>query len=194
MKWRRRTQVVDERIRNGKDHAMKEVTDKNFGVMIAFWLPGFLLLWGLSYSSPEIAAWLAKSSAADAPTVGSFLYATLASLAFGMMVSAVRWLIVDHLLHHITGPARPTFDFGKLKDKDAFAAFQGVVENHYRYYQYYSNTFIAIVVAFVTYIFVGSQRPSISIWVAVIVVSLTLLLAGRDCLKNYYERVVEITK
>jgi hypothetical protein len=29
---------------------MKDVTDKNFGVIIAFLLPGFLLLWGLTYS------------------------------------------------------------------------------------------------------------------------------------------------
>jgi len=26
------------------EHAMKDITEKNFGVIIAFWLPGFLVL------------------------------------------------------------------------------------------------------------------------------------------------------
>jgi hypothetical protein len=51
---------------------MKDVNEKNFGVIIAFWLPGFLFLWGLSYSWPEVATWLAKSGSGDAPTVGDF--------------------------------------------------------------------------------------------------------------------------
>ena len=28
-------------------NAVKDITDKNFGVVIAFWLPGVILLWGL---------------------------------------------------------------------------------------------------------------------------------------------------
>ena len=32
---------------------MKDITDKNFGVIIAFLLPGFLFLWGLSFSVDE---------------------------------------------------------------------------------------------------------------------------------------------
>jgi hypothetical protein len=31
-----------------------DVIDKNFGVVIAFWLPGFLLLWGLTYSFTDL--------------------------------------------------------------------------------------------------------------------------------------------
>jgi hypothetical protein len=77
---------------------MKDVTGKNFGVIIAFLLPGFVLLWGLSYSSKPIADWLARSSGSDAATIGGFLYSTLASLALGLLVSATRWLLVDHFL------------------------------------------------------------------------------------------------
>ena len=94
---------------------MKEITDKNFGVIIAFWLPGFILLWGLSFSSAEIAGWLKNS---NNPSVGGFLYATLASLALGLLISAVRWLIVDHFLIYITGVPRLDFDFSKLRDKE----------------------------------------------------------------------------
>jgi len=173
---------------------MKDVTDKNFGVIIAFWLPGFLLLWGLSYSSNDIAVWLINSSKNDAPTVGGFLYATLASLALGLMISAVRWLIIDHLFY-FTGWVKPLpIDFAKLKEAAAFAAFQGVVENHYRYYQYYSNTLVAVLTAFGCYIKFGPHQPSLFIWSAAIAICIALLLAARDCLNKYHERASAITR
>jgi hypothetical protein len=59
---------------------MKEVTDKNFGVIIAFWLPGVILLLGLTYSYPELSAWLTKASGSEAATIGGFLYVTLACI------------------------------------------------------------------------------------------------------------------
>jgi hypothetical protein len=171
---------------------MKDISDKNFGVIIAFLIPGFMLLWGLSFSSNTISVWLVKSSATDAPTVGGFLYAILASLALGLLISAIRWLLVDHFLYYFTCLKRTEIDFSKLKDKDAFKAFQGVVENHYRYYQYYSNTLVAVGVSFLAYLWKGQNLPSKPVIFGVILACLTLLLASRDCLKNYHERAAKI--
>ncbi|WP_423886737.1 hypothetical protein [Bradyrhizobium sp.] len=56
-----------------------DVIDKKFGVVIAFWLPGFILLWGLTYSFPELDKLLPRSEA-EAPTVcgdWSRLFATV---------------------------------------------------------------------------------------------------------------------
>ena len=35
---------------------MKEIIDKNFGLLNSLWLPDSILLWGLSYSNPEVAS------------------------------------------------------------------------------------------------------------------------------------------
>ena len=166
---------------------MKDVTDKNFGVIIAFLLPGFILLWGLSYSSVEVATWLAKASATDSPSVGGFLYATLASLALGLLISAIRWAAFDNIL--LIG--LPAIDFSKLKDKDVFSAFTGVVENHYRYYQYYSNTLVAVILGFASY--ARYQKPTATMWFIMVVTAVILLLASRDCLKKYRQRAAAIT-
>jgi hypothetical protein len=174
------------------EQSMKDVSDKNFGVIIAFLLPGSLFLWGLSYSSTEITAWLSKSSATEGPNVGGFLYATLASLALGLIISAIRWLIIDWTFHHVIGPSRPVIDFGKLKDKNAFVAFQGVVENHYRYYQYYSNTLVALMAAMAAYLESGGKLTALE-WAGVISMGIALLFASRDCLQNYYARAAQIT-
>jgi hypothetical protein len=97
---------------------MKDITEKNFGVIIAFWLPGFLFLWGLSYSWPLVATWLAKSNDTNAPTIGGFLYATLASLAVGLLINAVRWALVQEVLFHgITRLHRAAINYENLKTK-----------------------------------------------------------------------------
>lgn len=166
---------------------MKDVTDKNFGVVIAFLLPGFLFLWGLSFSNDEVGKWLAKSAEDDAPTVGGFLYATLASLALGLLISAVRWLIIDHLLWLI-GVYDPGINFANLKDKDRYAAFLGAVENHYRYYQYYANTLVAIIGALIIYLIVGTEKPSLPVWVTAAAIMVALFLGFRDALKKYFDR------
>jgi hypothetical protein len=170
-----------------------DVIDKNFGVVIAFWLPGFILLWGLTYSFPELDKLLPKSTEAEAPTVGGFLYVTLASLAVGLMVSALRWMFIDTLLYRLTGVKKPNIDFSKLKDGDTYSAFQGVVENHYRYYQYYSNALVSVAVAFVAYLFVhGVTQVSWLMWTALGVACTSLLLASRDCLVKYCTRAEQV--
>ena len=50
---------------------MKEVSLSNFGLLIAFVLPGFMVLWGASYFSETINHWLSGSDAT--PTVGGFM-------------------------------------------------------------------------------------------------------------------------
>ena len=60
-------------------------------------------------------AWISASQQ-GAPTVAGFMYVTLASLAAGVTVSAVRWAIIDHL-HHATGVVPPAWKFANLEGK-----------------------------------------------------------------------------
>lgn len=96
---------------------MKDLNEKNFGIVIAFLLPGFILLWGLSFSFEEVRGWLEVSAKKDGLTVGGFLYATLASLSLGMVISAVRWLLIDHIFSNF-GIRDPGLNWDKLKEKD----------------------------------------------------------------------------
>ena len=183
---------------------MKDITDKNFGVIIAFWLPGFLLLWGLSYSSPELSVWLSKSNVANAPTVAGFLYASLASLSAGLLISAVRWLVLDHFLHFwgtfmmpfwskgTSSLTRPTLDMSRLADKDIFTAFNGAVENHYRYYQYYSNSLVAVTISFVSFAFKDGVALCSKLTFCAIIVGIALLLAAGDSLSKYHKAAFQL--
>jgi hypothetical protein len=40
---------------------MTEMSQKNFGLLIAYLLPGFVVLWGISFFSPTVQSWLTGS-------------------------------------------------------------------------------------------------------------------------------------
>ena len=98
---------------------MSELSHKNFGLLIAYVLPGFVALWGIGHFLPTVESWI-TSSQQGAPTIGGFLYVTLASLVAGLTVSAVRWAIIDSF-HHATGLKPPSFEFSTLDLKQAYA-------------------------------------------------------------------------
>jgi len=91
-----------------------------------------------------VRVWL-SASATDQPTIGGFLYATLASVAAGLTASTVRWLIIDPL-HHMTGVPQPRWNFARLPE--SLAAFDRLIDIHYRYYQFYANTLVALPFAY----------------------------------------------
>jgi len=117
-----------------------DLSGRNFGLVIAYVIPGFIVLWGLSHVSEPVRAWMVGAGTAG-PSVGGALYVALASLGCGMTASLFRWLLVD-TLHHRTGVTRPVLDETKLPER--LAAFDYLVENHYRYYQFYGNSAVAL--------------------------------------------------
>lgn len=165
---------------------MTEISGKNFGLVIAFLLPGFAALCGVGQFSPYVAGWI-SSSQQGAPTVGGFLYVTLGSLAAGLTVSAIRWAIVD-AIHHRTGIQPPKFDFANLNEK--LPGFHGLIENHYRHYQFYSNMFIAAAFTTIAY-FIKSGPVSLKgmqVAFAVLALESVLFAGSRDALRKYYQR------
>src|SRR3990172_7067904 len=101
--------------RNGMLHtsgSMQPVTNDNFGPLVAYLVPGATVLLGFSQFSPTLRVWFGTPPA-DAPTLGGFLYLTVASIAAGMTVSAIRWAVVD-TLHSMTGLPLPPLHFSPL--------------------------------------------------------------------------------
>src|SRR5438034_2305973 len=121
-------------------------SSKQFGLMVAYVLPGFIVLAGIAPFAPLVAAWLQPLNQAQA-SLGAPVYAVLAATTIGMIVSCFRWLIIDHV-HHWTGVAPPVWDDSRLSER--VGAFNYLVDNHYRYYQFYANILIAFVIAYLT--------------------------------------------
>lgn len=167
--------------------AVGDLSARNFGLLIAYVLPGFVVLWGLSYVSPTIASWLSGAGAAG-PSVGGFLYVFLASVALGMTASAGRWAALDSL-HHATGLRAPYFDFSGIQEK--LEGFERLVADHYQYYQFYGNTLIAMLVSYPLWRLRGDAG---SVHTDLVFLSLALLFfaGSRDALRIFYRRASQL--
>ncbi len=164
---------------------MKEVSQKNYGVVIAYIVPGLVALWGVSYSSDTVKLWLTSADGAQ-PTVAGFLYVTLGSLAAGLTLGAVRSMTIDPL-HHWTGVTAPNLDFSDFQAK--FWAFNQLVESHYRYYQFYAHMSLAVP-GFIGARILAQGAPSDLAYLApCLALEVVLLAVSRGTLKTYYARV-----
>lgn len=166
---------------------MDETTERFFGLTIAYVLPGFVSLWGASSISPILATWLTAEPQAN-PAIGGFLYALLASLAAGLIISAVRWALIDSL-HHCTGLPFPNPDFSKVHER--LEGFELAVQLYYRYFQFYANMFIAIAFAQGCRVSAGVV-PTKTEWAVVLLLEAILLAASRDSLSRYYARITQL--
>lgn len=165
---------------------MRESAPFNFGLTIAYLVPGFIALWGASYHSPTLRAWLAASPD-GAPSIGGLLYTTLAALGTGVILSAFRWAIIEPI-HHRSGLQEPDWDFSVLAER--LPAYQAMVEQHFRYHQFCANMLVAIVFAYVARMAASGLSAYQWGWLDVGLppVAIVLFLGSRDALAKYYRR------
>lgn len=170
---------------------MKDISNRNFGLLIAHIVPGFIALWGLQDVSPTVRLWMsAASTASDLPTVGGFLYVTLASVALGMTVGAIRWCLIDWAHHH-TGLPRPAWDDSRLQAN--LEAFDLIVEHHYRYYQFHANTIVSLIVVYVAHRWsYGFDHFDGVRETAILLLSAVFWATSRSNLHRYYTRVTAL--
>lgn len=162
---------------------MRDLSSSNFGIVIAYLIPGFVTLWGVSEHSDTVSSWL-TGTGGDLPSVGGFLYVTIASIGAGLTVSTIRWLVIDWI-HHRTGIEPPSWDFSRLPD--AVSAFKVLNEIHYRYYQWYANSIVALLAVLV--LRTASLGWNTGEAVLVLAVSVLFFAGSRDTLRRYYRNV-----
>jgi hypothetical protein len=165
---------------------VRELKRDNFGLLIAYILPGSVALWGASFHVEVARVWL-QTAPGEAATIGGFLYATLASTALGLIISAVRWALVDRVLS-LSGVRQPAWNFELFAER--LAAYQWLVANHYRYYQFYANMLVALGCAYASWLLSGPAPGAREDLTAVgfVLIEVVLFAGARDSLRKYYER------
>jgi len=165
---------------------VRDLNRDNFGLLIAYLLPGFVVLLGLAEHVAAVHGWLG-STAAGPPTVGGFLYTTVGSTAAGMIVSAIRWLTLDHVFAWI-GIRPPPWNAARFAAQ--VPAFEALVANHYRYYQHYSNMFIAIAFAAIAWLLAYPSWTvrDTGLILGIGLIEAILFLGSRDTLRKYHAR------
>jgi hypothetical protein len=159
--------------------AKEENSLTNFGLLIAYVLPGFTALQGFPVASHVSGGW-GTAGADPNPSLTTFLSGTVEALAAGLTVSTVRWLLID-TIHHHTGIRCLAWDFALLEKR--VAAFGYLIQIHYRYYKFYANMVVALVWAYATRDYALGRDGAVDLVLAVL-----FFFASRDALGKYYER------
>jgi hypothetical protein len=118
--------------------------------------------------------------------IGPPFYAFMAATALGLILSCFRWVLLDHV-HAWTGIKRPVWDDRQLHD--LLGGFDYLVQNHFRYYEFFGNALIAGLFsyalnrAFGTLPYLGPGTD-----LGMVVLTLVLFAASRDALAKYFSR------
>jgi hypothetical protein len=164
---------------------MTEVSIKQFGLLVAYVLPGFIGLAGLAPILPVISRWLLPDEHVGldiAPPV----YALMAATALGLILTAFRWMVLDRT-HAWMGIKRPNWNDRQLSQQ--LSGFDYLVQNHFRYYEFFGNVLIALVITYILNRVLGTL-PFLGLGtdLGMLVIVLVLFAASRDTLSKYYTR------
>jgi hypothetical protein len=158
--------------------------NRQFGLIVAYLLPGFIALAGIAPLIPVVSSWLQPLS--QGIGIGPPLYALLAATAMGMVVSCFRWLLID-AIHSVTGITPPVLNYGALEQR--LESFNFIVESHYRYYQFYANALISILFAYgVNRLLKTSSLLGFGTDLGVFILCAVLFTGSRDALSKYRTR------
>ncbi|MCA9041927.1 MAG: hypothetical protein KDA65_16350 [Planctomycetaceae bacterium] len=167
--------------------SMKTISHQNFGILIAYILPGFVTLYGIGFLSVTVQGWLAVNPA-EAPTIAGFLYVTVASLGIGVVLNTVRRHTLD-LFHQWTGIRQANWNYKELQEN--IAAIEFIIANQFRFHQFHGNLFLALPVPFTAYAW--SQSFESWWWCGLFLIMEGIVFLGsRDCYRNYCRRLEEI--
>jgi hypothetical protein len=174
-----------------QDREVKDITG-NFGVVIAFVLPGVVALWGIGYQVPDVVhGWFKR------PEATGFLFVVLVSLAVGVFVSGLRWLFFEKVCRSF-GLEYPSTDYRRLTSTDAgMRALSFTIEHTYRHYQFNANMAVALMLAYGARLSAGVTRScseeiaGLALLVAVVA---SLLASARSCLGAYYKDLRELDR
>jgi hypothetical protein len=118
------------------------------------------------------------------------VYALLAATAAGMVVSCFRWFLVDRV-HVLTGVPAPVFNPRALEERPAAVNF--LIENHYRYYQFYANALVAVVWTYSIFrLLKASPHLGIGTDIGAVVLCAVLFAGSRDALWKYRGRTRQL--
>jgi hypothetical protein len=166
---------------------MKDISNSNFGLLIAYALPGFVVVWALDGAWAPLAV-CSDASCNTAASMYSFFNTTIASLAAGMGVSAIRYVMIDSL-YSALGISRPDVDGTRLQAN--LGAVSTSIEQHYRYYQFHANMLVAGLIAYGVHLYRLHTFPGL-LELLLLGMAGIFWLTARDNLTKYYRTLTSI--
>jgi len=175
---------------------MKDITPTYWGFIIAYLLPGIGGLYGLHFWSDTLKKIL-EVFINGQPTVGLSFMVLLAALTVGLIISAFRSVIFEEWICK-TDKFSPG-DFINLGNEEIkLTSFSAVVDQHYRYHQFWGGMSIVIPMIFLGWIieFWKNNYVSKTIFgiIGFLILEPLLVDSAIVSFKNYIHRAKQIMK
>ncbi|MFK4598140.1 hypothetical protein [Streptomyces pristinaespiralis] len=120
----------------------KDFTVTTFGLVIAFFLPGLLGLYGFSLWDDQ-AAETFQTFKTSKSNIGLFLLLLMASLTVGLTLTPIRALVFEEI---ICKNDKPDADLYKNLYRDnRHEGFRTIIDEQYRYHQFWGNSSLAAI-------------------------------------------------
>lgn len=177
-----------------------DTLSKSFGLSIAFFIPGALGLYAVSFFVPVVREWFGAAADAQA-TVGGFLFVMLGSAGMGVFISGIRWLVLESnygikYFGWRYAPDPPQgLDLARRKDQACEAAYQDLLFRHYQFYQFYANIPFALALTYVAWAVVSPNATlERGLWLAILMViaDAVLLVSGKHAISRYDYKIREL--
>lgn len=181
----------------------------DFGLLIAYLVPGALALWGFSYVSEDLQHLYLMANAADGGAA-SWLAIVLLSLMIGMVLSLIRVALIDRSflldlrfrpLTKLNAPwlmpvARVEPMYGRLANDARLAAYLEAKASEKRPYQFYGNTLVSLFIAESLYLVQLSTVESrdIALLLLLVLVGGLLYVAARTAHARFMKAVADLNR
>lgn len=159
-----------------------------FGLVIAYLIPGFLGLYALAGRVEAIKALVGGEQ--KVPQAASIIPLILLALAVGITINATSWALLRPLIG-LSGVKRPArLDYTKIKPEQ-IPLYNLIVESNFRYHQFYGNVLVAIIMLAPVWLaspLATNVLRNLSFFFVVVI----LFLAARDSLQRAYKRMLAL--
>lgn len=116
-----------------------------FGNLIAHFLPGAVIVMAGTYFSPSMSELLEGflRPGVDDNVVTSGIVLAVIAMVFGLCVDGLRYMTLDAVAFQLHFKGEKTNFFANVRTKDDLLVYQFLIDNVYRFHQFYGNLFLA---------------------------------------------------
>ncbi|HAI14174.1 MAG TPA: hypothetical protein DCM28_20885 [Phycisphaerales bacterium] len=171
---------------------MSESISELFGIIIAYIVPGFIVLLALGQIHPDIGYMMQPDGKTEIAGLLYFFYGLIAMIGLGVMISGLRWMTIDQI-NALTGIKRPAVNHAALIGREEH--LDTIKDGFYRYYQFYSNCIVSLIIGdAVLRCFAINTDMTITTELVLLGICVVLWICQRDTLKKYHHGILTLTE
>ncbi len=163
----------------------------SFSLLIAYFIPGLAGLYVISPFSQTIENLLKSNN--GVPNAASLIPIVVMGLGFGMIINVLSAISIRKVFKFLGVKSIKEDEFSNLKSED-LPVCEKLVENHYRYFECYSNLSMVLFLYIACKLFLKFQEiftpcKKYLFILCLIVVLFALLRASYQCYRTYVVRM-----